>query len=84
MKYKILLLEKFLLPFLLSLIMTAIISFVSTIKAIGFENFMISDWYPAWFWSWTVAFPSILLVLPVVRRFVQSLIEKEKNRNNIE
>jgi hypothetical protein len=63
----------FVLPLLLSFLMTAVISAVSTLMAVGFKSGIFVLWLKAWAWSWLVAFPTLLLVLPVVRRMAAFL-----------
>lgn len=60
--------------FILSGIMTVIISGVSTFMALGFVWMALGAWPIAWFSSWIIAFPTVLLVLPVVRRIVARIV----------
>lgn len=62
-------------PLVLSLLMTFIVSFISTLKSLGFHPELPSIWMMAWGLSWLVAFPTLLLVLPMVRRIVGALCE---------
>ena len=62
-------------PLVLSLLMTFIVSFISTLKSLGFQPGLPAIWLTAWGLSWLVAFPTLLLVLPVVRRIVGWLCE---------
>lgn len=62
-------------PFILSVLMSAIVSFIATLKNIGMPPDFIGIWLGAWQISWLIAFPSLLLVLPVVRRIVGLLVE---------
>ncbi|RUZ80642.1 DUF2798 domain-containing protein [Mesorhizobium sp. M7A.F.Ca.US.006.01.1.1] len=62
-------------PLVLSLLMTFIVSLISTLKSLGFHPDLPSIWLTAWGLSWLVAFPTLLLVLPVVRRIVGALCE---------
>ncbi|MFX8389374.1 DUF2798 domain-containing protein, partial [Acinetobacter baumannii] len=55
---------------------TAVVSAISTFKAVGVRPDIVSLWLQAWFWSWVVAFPTLLLVLPVVRRWTALLTEQ--------
>jgi hypothetical protein len=64
------------LPFILSILMTCIISLVSTLLAIGFEPAFTMKWLRAWGASWVIAFPALMLVLPVVRRITAAVVEK--------
>ena len=62
-------------PLVLSLLMTFIVSFISTLKSLGFHPGLPTIWMTAWGLSWLVAFPTLLLVLPMVRRIVGALCE---------
>ncbi|MBM3116017.1 DUF2798 domain-containing protein [Jeongeupia naejangsanensis] len=60
-------------PLLLSLLMTCIVSVISTLRGIGPGGFP-QVWLAAWGLSWLVAFPVLLLVLPVVRRLTMLIV----------
>ncbi|WP_419570471.1 DUF2798 domain-containing protein [Rheinheimera sp.] len=62
-------------PFLLSPLMSCIVSLVATIKSIGLSPELLYTWLGAWGISWMVAFPVVLVVLPVVRRLALLLVE---------
>ena len=64
----------FVMPLLLSILMTCIVSFISTAHAIGFVPELGQAWLVAWAFSWLVAFPVLLVVLPVVRRLTSLLV----------
>ena len=58
-------------PFVLSVIMTFVVSAISTLRSLGLSADFLSTWPVAWGLScWLVAFPTLLAVLPVVRRVV--------------
>lgn len=61
-------------PLILSLLMTFVVSLISTMRAKGFTADVLSTWPSAWGLSWLVAFPTLLVVLPLVRRLVSWLI----------
>ena len=63
------------LAFLLSLLMTCIVSFVSTARGVGLIPGFAKIWLQAWGLSWTVAFPVLLGVLPIVRRATAKIVE---------
>jgi len=65
----------FVLPFLLSVFMTCIVSFVSTLNSIDFSQDFFYIWLGAWGLSWLIAFPTLLLVLPLVRRVTDAIVE---------
>ncbi len=62
-------------PLILSVLMTFIVSFISTVKNLGIRPELPHNWMMAWGLSWLVAFPTLLLVLPAVRRIVGWLCE---------
>lgn len=62
-------------PLLLSVFMTCIVSLISTFKGIGADPQFLRLWLGAWLISWAVAFPTLLLVLPVVRKVTAALVE---------
>jgi len=62
-------------PLVLSIIMTCIISGVSTLRALGPTAEFLRTWPGSWVLSWLVAFPVLLIVLPLVRRIVALLVE---------
>lgn len=75
-KIKISPIEKLIMPLILSILMTCVISFVSSIKALGLSGLSLSDWLQAWLWSWVIAFPTLLLVLPLVKQMTQALLQQ--------
>lgn len=62
-------------PLLLSLLMTCVISLISTARALGFPPGFFGIWLGAWALSWLVAFPTVMVVLPLVRRLTAALVE---------
>lgn len=61
-------------PLLLSILMTCVVSLISTLKSIGMSPLLGSKWLAAWSISWLVAFPILLLLLPVVRKATAALV----------
>ncbi|MBV7429518.1 MULTISPECIES: DUF2798 domain-containing protein [unclassified Acidovorax] len=64
-------------PLLLSLLMTFIVSLISTVRVVGFSLDLPRLWMSSWALSWLVAFPTLLLVLPVVRRVTAAIVEPQ-------
>lgn len=64
-----------LMPLLLSLFMSGLVSLIATLHANGLNMDSVQRWPSAWLFSWIVAFPVLLLVLPVVRKLVGWLTE---------
>lgn len=64
----------FIMPLLLSVLMTFIVSFVSTLNSLGLAAFTLGAWFSAWGLSWLIAFPALLLVLPLVKKLTAYLV----------
>jgi hypothetical protein len=64
-------------PFFLSLLMTCIVSMISTLKGVGWGDAFFKVWPSAWGISWLVAFPVLLLVLPLVRRLTAAVVRPD-------
>ena len=54
----------------LSVIISCVVSGVATLNAAGLSDAFFGLWGAAWHKSWIVAFPTILVVAPLTRRFV--------------
>jgi hypothetical protein len=63
-------------PFLLSVKMTFIVSGISTLKSQGLAAGFFSTWMSSWILSWIVAFPVLLVMLPIVRQLAGLLVEQ--------
>ena len=61
-------------PLLLSILMTCIVSLISTFNGIGLSPEFAFKLLRAWGVSWLVAFPVLLLALPVVRKATAALV----------
>lgn len=59
---------------LLTCLMTFVVSGVSTLLALGPTVEFLARWPGAWMASWAIAFPTILFVMPLVRRLVARLV----------
>jgi hypothetical protein len=62
------------LPLVLSILMTFVVSAISTLKSLGPTPAFLATWPGAWAISWLVAFPTLLAVLPLVRRIVSWVV----------
>ena len=51
-------------------LMSCVVSGIATLKALGLVDDFFGQWMVAWGFSWSVAFPTILIVAPIVRRFL--------------
>ncbi|MEI7514169.1 MAG: DUF2798 domain-containing protein [Betaproteobacteria bacterium] len=62
-------------PFFLSIIMTCVVSLISTLRGAGFGAGFFPLWLGSWGLSWVVAFPTLLLVLPLVRKATAAVVK---------
>jgi len=62
------------LPLVLTAVMTFIVSGISTFSALGPSAEFLRVWPVSWALSWAVAFPTMLVVLPLARRIVALLV----------
>lgn len=62
-------------PLAISVLMTLVVSGVATAANLGFGRDFLMAWPKAWGLSWLAAFPTLLFVLPLVRRLVAWLVE---------
>ncbi|MCY1381263.1 hypothetical protein D9M69_691460 [compost metagenome] len=67
-------------PLVLSVLMSCLVSGVSTTANTAFSAGLFSLWLKAWGISWLVAFPSLLLVLPLVRVIVAATVQPPQAR----
>ncbi|MGY4302962.1 hypothetical protein ACVIJ6_000205 [Bradyrhizobium sp. USDA 4369] len=65
-------------PLTLSVLMTFVVSAIATLRSLGPTPAFIATWPAAWAISWVVAFPTLLAVLPLVRRIVALVVETPK------
>jgi hypothetical protein len=61
--------------FVLSALMSFVVSGIATYRNFGFVDDFPSQWIGAWLPSWLIAFPVVLVVAPVARRFVGLLVK---------
>ncbi|MDP3170957.1 MAG: DUF2798 domain-containing protein [Polaromonas sp.] len=63
--------------FFLSGLMSLLVAGISTLRAAGMGPGFVSLWLTSWLTAWLFAFPAVLLVSPVARRLVRSLLQAE-------
>lgn len=61
-------------PLILSCFMTCIVSLISTLKSLGWTAEVVEVWPAAWAISWLIAFPALLLVLPLARKLTSVFV----------
>ena len=54
----------------LSVSMTAVVSFIVTVKTVGLGAAMVDTWFASWQFSCAIAVPARFVVAPLVGRFV--------------
>lgn len=69
--------QKLVFAFVMALMMSCIMSFVISVFNMGFHANIVHIWLKAWGFAFVVAFPTIILVAPVVQRVVNTLLEKD-------
>lgn len=61
--------------FVMSLLMAFLMSGVLTAVFVGVDRQFIAHWMNGFIHAWPIAFPSILVIAPLVRKIVASLTE---------
>lgn len=69
--------EFLLFAFLMSMFMTILMSFIVTLINVGYSELFFKQWIGAFAKSYIVAFPTVLVVVPLVRKTVKSLLRKD-------
>jgi len=67
--------EPILFGFVLSGLMSCLVSGISTLRITGLAAGFVETWMGAWLVAWLVAFPVVLLVAPFARRIVHKLVD---------
>lgn len=62
----------------MAFIMTALMSFVVTSYNLGFGDDFLVRWLKSWRIAFILAFPILLVVAPVVRKFTTQLIQPDQ------
>ena len=68
-------------PLLVSLMMCGVVSAISTARTIGLSGDLAAEWLKGWALSWLVAFPTLLVVMPLVRRLAGLIVESPAARS---
>lgn len=63
-------------PFILSCFMSAVVSMVSIFRHVGYIDGFWALWFGSWLASWAVAFPTVLVLLPLARRLAFMFVRK--------
>lgn len=65
--------------FFMALLMSGIMSFVISVFNVGMVANIITIWLKAWFFAFMVAFPTIIIVSPVVNKLVSLVLHEDSN-----
>jgi len=58
---------------LMVLIMTFVVVFVSTAVNFGFSDLLVLRWMKGWSVAFIVALPTVLLIMPFIRKLVEKI-----------
>lgn len=64
--------------FFMASLMSCLMSFIISIFNMGFVDHIFTLWLKAWAFSFCVAFPSVIVVAPIVRRLVNMTLKQEE------
>ncbi len=67
--------ETLLFQFLISGMMSCLVSGMVTFLNLGTIGFEITLWFNAWMIAWSVAFPTIVIMSPAVRALIKRLVK---------
>lgn len=62
-------------PLILSGLMSATISMVNLWKNMGWFEGFFEKWFSVWLFSWMIAFPTVIIFLPIVRRLSMLIVD---------
>ncbi|PCI58344.1 MAG: hypothetical protein COB45_00265 [Gammaproteobacteria bacterium] len=71
--------HKIVFSFFMALFMSGIMSFVISVFNVGLVTNIITLWLQAWGFAFIIAFPTILIVSPVVHKLVSLVLHEETN-----
>lgn len=75
-------LEPVLFGFVLSGLMSLLVSGISTLRVVGTEEGYFNIWFGAWITAWFFAFPAVLVVAPVARKLVSVALRQPQVTDN--
>lgn len=61
-------------PFFMSGMMSGIICMVNLLRAMGWSVQALHAWPTTWLLAWAVAFPTVMLVMPLVKNLTTGLV----------
>lgn len=63
------------LPLIISIFMSCLVSGIATFRSIGMEDDFLHTWMTAWGFSWVIAYPILLIVMPTAKRIAHLFVE---------
>lgn len=69
--------QQYVFGFILSGLMSFMVSGIATYRSLGMIDGFFLVWITNWLPSWTVAYPTLLVVSPITRRIVSKLVRAE-------
>lgn len=73
---------QWLMPLILSGMMSGCISCFNVLMNVGFINGFLHKWLASWSLSWLIAYPLIMVFLPLVRNFLIEISLDPKQENS--
>ena len=71
--------QKTVFSFFMALLMSGIMSFVISVFNVGMVANIMTIWLQAWSFAFVVAFPTIIIVSPLVHKLVALVLHEESN-----
>lgn len=68
--------ESYAFGLLLSGMMSAVVTLIATVRAVGLTPEVPHLWATSWPVSWAVAFPAVLIVAPLVRKILARIVRQ--------
>jgi hypothetical protein len=69
---------KYVLPLILTFLMTFAVAGISTWIAVeSLSVFFLKSWMKSWMVSWAIAFPAMVMLMPVTQRIVAQIVGKD-------
>ena len=75
--------EPYVFGLLLSCLMCVVTTGIATFLAIGWREDVLLLWAKSWLAAWIVAFPSVLVVAPIVRRLTSMIVSKRPQPSGV-
>lgn len=69
--------EKYVFSFLMALVMSCIMSLVISIFNVGLVSNIVSIWLSAWGFGFVIAFPTVVIVSPLVRTLMELIMRDD-------